>query len=155
MTKRTEIVWHNEIRKLNDLKPFEFNPRDITKNGLKDLNKSISKFGLAEPIVINTTNTIIGGHARYFVLKEQGKTECSCYVPNRKLTDSEVKELNIRLNKNIAGEWDWDILANSFEMDDLLEWGFQDWEFTGSNEEESDEPTDRKTITCPECGHEF
>ncbi|MBU0959795.1 MAG: ParB N-terminal domain-containing protein, partial [Nanoarchaeota archaeon] len=105
-------------------KPYEFNPRNITEKGLKDLKQSIENFGLAEPIVINTTNIIIGGHARYFVLKERGDKECDCYMPSRKLNDKEVKELNIRLNKNIAGIFDFDILANNFELPDLLECGF-------------------------------
>jgi DNA modification methylase len=120
------IKWHLEQKKIEELKPFENNPRNITEKGLKDLSESIDRFGLAEPIVINTDNTIIGGHARYFALKERGEKECKCYIPNRKLTTKEVKELNVRLNKNIAGEWDFDILANAFEFDDLLEWGWEE-----------------------------
>jgi len=34
-----------------------------------------------------------------------------------------ARELNVRLNKNVA-EWDFDTLANEFELDDLLDWGF-------------------------------
>jgi len=48
-------------------------------------------------------------------------------VPNRKLTDKEFKEYNVRSNKN-SGSWDFDILANSFELPDLLEWGFEEKE---------------------------
>jgi hypothetical protein len=33
------------------------------------------------------------------------------------------RELNVRLNKN-SGEWDWDKLANEFDMSDLVNWGF-------------------------------
>ena len=43
------------------------------------------------------------------------------------LTDKEVEELNIRLNKN-TGNWDFDALANRFEVPDLLEWGFDERE---------------------------
>lgn len=125
----TKISWHIEQRQVNELVPYHKNPRDITEQGLKDLNKSIDKFGLAEPIVINKeTNIIIGGHARWLTLKEQNIKECDCYVPNRKLSDKEVEELNIRLNKNIAGVFDFDILANEFELPDLLEWGFEEKE---------------------------
>jgi len=35
------------------------------------------------------------------------------------------RELNIRLNKNV-GEWDWDALANYFDVGELTEWGFSD-----------------------------
>ena len=44
----------------------------------------------------------------------------------------------VRLNKNIAGEFDFDILANEFEMSDLLEWGFEDFELAGVDEGFSD-----------------
>jgi len=44
-------------------------------------------------------------------------------VPDRELSIDEARELNVRLNKNVA-EWDFDTLANNFELDDLLDWGF-------------------------------
>jgi hypothetical protein len=37
------------------------------------------------------------------------------------------QELNVRLNKNTGG-WDFDILANLFEKDDLIDWGFENFE---------------------------
>jgi len=118
------IEWKSVKRKVSELKPYHKNPRDITEQGLSELNRSISKFGLAEPIVISTENIIIGGHARWQTLKQLNVKECDCYLPNRKLTAKEIDELNIRLNKNIAGNWNFDILANEFEVDDLLDWGF-------------------------------
>lgn len=121
-------IWKLEKRRLEELIPYEFNPRNITKKGKVELKKSIDKFGLAEPIVINLDNVIIGGHARYFVLLEKAEVFCDCYVPSFLLTPKEMKELNIRLNKNIAGEWNFDILANSFELPDLLDWGFEEKE---------------------------
>lgn len=124
--------WTNEKRKLADLTPYEHNPRVLTKKGLADLKKSIGKFGLAEPIVINTTGLIIGGHGRYQVLLADGVAEVDCYVPDRELSEEECKELNVRLNKNIAGEWDFDVLVNQFEIDDLKDWGFDEKEFVVS-----------------------
>lgn len=124
------IQWKEEKRKLQELTPYEKNPRKITEDSIKDLKDSVDRFGLAEPIVINRDNVIIGGHARYFVLnKENPEQEVSVYVPDRLLTEKEVEELNIRLNKNIAGFWDYDILANQFELDELKEWGFSDKDF--------------------------
>jgi ParB-like chromosome segregation protein Spo0J len=58
------IKWSVETRKLSDLKAYEKNPRKITETGLNDLIKSLELFGVAEPIVINRDDTIIGGHAR-------------------------------------------------------------------------------------------
>lgn len=120
------FTWSHVTKKITELKPYEFNPRNITDKGLADLEKSIGKFGLAEPIVINTNGTIIGGHARYFALKKHGVKEVNCYEPDHELSEQEMKELNVRLNKNIAGDWDFDVLANNFEIDDLLTWGWDE-----------------------------
>jgi len=77
-----------------------------------------------KPIVnADSLHTIIGGHQRKHVLEASGVKEIECWIPDRELSDKEVEELNIRLNKN-TGSWDFDTLANEFELDDLLEWGF-------------------------------
>ena len=93
-----------------------------------DLKRSINKFGIAEPLVINLDNVICGGHGRKKILEELKIDEVDCYIPDRLLTDKEFEELNIRLNKNIAGEWDFNGLANEFEIEDLKDWGFEDFE---------------------------
>ncbi len=135
----SKIKWKLITKKVSELKPYHKNPRNITEQGLKDLNKSIDKFGLAEPIIINTDLVIIGGHARWQTLQQQGVKECDCYIPNRKLNSKEVEELNIRLNKNIAGLWDFDMLANEFELNELLEWGFNERELGGLSIEKINE----------------
>jgi len=159
--KKIDIKWQIRVKKISELKPLKYNPRNITEKGLKELTVSIDKFGLAEPIVINTDNVIIGGHARYFALKQKGETKAQCYVPDKKLTKKQVDELNIRLNKNIAGEWDFDILANDFELKDLLDWGFQEYElgvgedFNPVGIDEQGKLDEKKKAKCPECGCEF
>lgn len=130
-----KINWQLERRAIGTIKPYDKNPRIIKGKKLDDLKKSIEKFGLAEPLVINTDGTIIGGHARYYVLLDEKVEWVDCYVPEKKLTPAQVDELCIRLNKNIAGEWDFEILGNKFDLDDLKDWGFEDWEF-GSFEPE-------------------
>lgn len=116
------IVWSNEKRKISDLIPAEYNPRHITEKQAKDLKASLDKFSLADPLVINADNKIIGGHQRYFILKAAGDIEVDVRVPNRQLTGDEEKELNIRLNKNL-GEWDFEKLA-TFDVDFLKDIGF-------------------------------
>lgn len=152
------MKWQLVTRKLTELEPYKLNPRKITEKGLSDLTKSIKKFGLAEPIVINTNNVIIGGHARFFVLQQQGIETCECYTPDRQLTDKEMQELNIRLNKNIAGEFDYDILANDFGLSDLLEWGFEKFElgmFEPASIDEQGRLDEKKKVKCPKCEYEF
>lgn len=117
-----KIIWRTEKRKIDELKPFEGNPRQATEKQKEDLSKSLERFNLAEPIVINTDNTIIGGHFRWRILKEKGIKEIDVRMPNRTLTRKEVEELNLRLNKNV-GEWDLDLLAN-FDEEFLKEIGW-------------------------------
>ncbi len=158
-----KITWHLEKRKLSDLIPWEGNPRQGTEKQKADLHKSIEQFGLAEPIVINTDNLIIGGHFRYVVLKEQGVKQVDVMVPSRKLTKAEYTRLNIRLNLN-TGSWDFDILAN-FESDLLVEVGFSEEEqveIFGLDDKEPKPLEEFKKIdesklshTCPKCGFEF
>lgn len=125
-----EIVWRTEKRKIKDLMPYENNPRLLTNTEYEKLKKSIYKFDLAEIPAINTDNTILAGHMRLKILEEkQGpEYEIDVRVPNRKLNDKESAEYLIRSNKN-TGIWDQDMLANNFDMPDLLEWGFEKFEF--------------------------
>ena len=123
------MKWHTEKRKLKDLHPFESNPRQLSEKQYNELKKSLEKFNLAEIPAINTDNKICAGHQRLKILHElYGKDyEIDVRVPDRKLTDKEFKEYNIRSNKNI-GDWDFDILANDFEIDLLKDIGFEDFE---------------------------
>ena len=151
--------WHIEKRALSSLVEWQDNPRLLTKKGIADLKKSIEKFGCAEPLVINTDDTIIGGHGRKKVLESMGVSEVDCYLPDRTLTPEEVKEANIRLNKNIAGIFDTEKLANLFEIPDLLDFGFEEWELgidkTISDDEKGLGEKEETPHKCPKCGHEF
>src|SRR3954471_5218478 len=65
-----------ETRKLSELQPATYNPRTISDSAFAALRKSISRWGLVQPIIINeTSGNIVGGHARLRVLQEQGETE--------------------------------------------------------------------------------
>lgn len=135
MTNSLKITWKFETRKLAEIKPWDRNPRRITEDKLKDLAASIKKFGVPEPIVLNTDGTIIGGHARFQVLKKRGVVKTLCAIPDRLLTEKELEELNIRLNKNIAGEFDFDRLANEYDLSDLTTWGFSKEDFGMQDEQ--------------------
>jgi DNA modification methylase len=141
------IKWHTEKRKLADLIPAAYNPRKLSDEQKKQLNKSLTKFGYVETIDINTDNTVIGGHQRLEVLADLGYDEIEVRVPERKLTKKEEKELNLRLNKNL-GEFDYDLLGNGeFEIELLEDVGFDAEELEsifpdelGENEVVEDEP---------------
>lgn len=141
--------WNKKTVQLSQIKEYEANPRNITEKGLADLKKSIKNFGQAEPLVVNTDMTLIGGHARKLAMESLDYETCDVYIPSKKLTDKQVQELNIRLNKNIAGEFDTDKLTEFFEREDLTEWGFEDFEldFEEPEAEEDDyEVPEEETI---------
>ena len=151
------MKWTLEKRKLKDLKKLDNNPRRLSKHDGEHLQKSMDKFGQCEPVVINSDNTIIGGHQRAAVLKKMGEVEVDCYVPDFLMNDRDVKELSISLNRN-AGEWDMDLLANTWDMPDLLEWGFTEKELFLDCEEEPEESppvAEEKEKLCPKCGHDL
>ena len=103
---------------INDITPSEYNPRIITQKDKEILKNSLTEFGLVDPIIVNLkNNTIIGGHQRYFILKELGVTELflvsqgdigwiflqeELSIPS----DDYEKALNISLNQQ-AGQWDY------------------------------------------------
>ena len=111
--------------KIAELNPAEYNPRRMTNKQYEDLRNSLEKFGLVDPIIINADNTVVGGHQRLRIMRELGAELVPVVRVN--LSKEDEKELNIRLNKN-TGEFDLDVLANNFEIDELKDWGFKDVE---------------------------
>ena len=131
-----------EKKQIADLIPAPYNPRQSTAKQEKHLKESLEKFGMVEPIIFNKqTGYIVGGHFRVRELKKLGIKEIECVIVD--LNEADEKELNIRLNAN-TGEWDWDTLANDWEVVDLEAWGLEipNWsagsELNTMNEDELD-----------------
>lgn len=124
-----ELIWHNETRKISELIKYPKNPRHLTEKQYNDLKQSLEKFNLVETPAINLDNKIISGHMRLKILSILNNQDYIVDVrcPSRLLTEKEFEELNIRFNKN-RGEWDFDILANEFDLEKLKDWGFTDRE---------------------------
>ena len=120
-----KLKWHTEKRKVNDLIPYENNPRIMTEKQKNDLQKSLEKFDLVEIPATDLDNKIIAGHQRLKIMQllDRGEEEIDVRIPNRKLTDDEFREYNLRSNKNI-GDWNLDMLAN-LDEDLLLDVGFE------------------------------
>lgn len=111
MKKTAEL----KVLPISVLKPAEYNPRKKLKKGDKEYKKiqdSIEEFGFADPLVINSDMTIIGGHQRLTVAQDLGYTEVPCAVVD--IDKVREKALNIALNK-ITGAWDDDLLAKLLE----------------------------------------
>jgi DNA modification methylase len=76
-------------------------------------------------------------------LQKLGYTEIECVIVD--LSEEDEKELNIRLNAN-TGQWDWDELANNFELEDLNDWGLDVPNMKHELEAEDDDFEEPETI---------
>ena len=119
------ITWANEKRKLSQLIPWKRNPRQIKGAEVTRLQESLVEFGQVEPTAIGPDNEVYNGHQRLKSWAAKfGDIEIDVRVSSRALSEKEREKLTVYLHKGAAGEWDFDTLANEFELDDLLEWGF-------------------------------
>lgn len=152
------IKWNLELRKIKDLKAHPKNPRKLSKHDAQHLQKSLEKFGLIDKPVITQDGLIIGGHQRLEILKKMKCKEIECFVADQDISEKDIDELNIRLNRNV-GEWDYDILANAWPEEDLFDAGFTKEELSLGDVEEMEKKAeaedDKKKKICPACGHEF
>tara|TARA_R110000782_G_scaffold73882_1_gene147783 strand:+ start:49 stop:645 length:597 start_codon:yes stop_codon:yes gene_type:complete len=100
------------------------NPRLIKQDKFKKLVKSIKDFPemlKLRPIVVNSEYGILGGNMRYKACQELGMEEI-WIIKAEKLTDKQIQQFIIKDNVGF-GEWDWDTLANMWEVDELTDWG--------------------------------
>ena len=99
------------------------NPRLIKDDKFKKLVKSIKNFPEMEtvrPIVVNKDMIILGGNMRYKAMIECGYKEVNVEVVDW----SEQKQNEFIIKDNVGfGEWEWDEIANSWDMEQLEDWG--------------------------------
>lgn len=127
--------------KIGDLNPAPYNPRKWSEEAVAQLTESIRKFGMVDPILVNSAtgrkNVVIGGHFRLKVAKDLGHTEVPVVyidIPD----ESKEQELNLRLNKNL-GEFDLELLAK-FDESLLSDIGFTSEELDGVFDLDVDQP---------------
>ena len=115
--------------KLKDIKPNPNNPRVLRDDKFQKLKKSIQEFPKMlslRPIVIDENNIVLGGNMRLRALQDLGFTDLddSCVKYANDLTEEEKQRFIIA--DNVAfGEWDWDTLANDWDVVDLEAWGLE------------------------------
>ncbi len=99
------------------------NPRIIKDDKFKKLVQSIKDFPEMldiRPIVVNKDGIILGGNMRFKACLEAGIKEPPFKVVD--LTEEQQKEFLIKDNVS-GGEWDWDALANEWDVEQLDNWG--------------------------------
>jgi DNA modification methylase len=105
------------------LKTNPNNPRSIRKDQLEKLVKSLREFPEmleARPIVVDPDFVVLGGNMRLKAAQEAGLKEVPVYVASWE----EAKHKEFIIKDNLAfGEWDWDMLANEWDAEELGDWG--------------------------------
>lgn len=113
--------------KLDTLKPNPKNPRIIKDDKFQKLVQSIRAFPQmleVRPIVCTPDGVVLGGNMRLRACKEAGLREVPVHVVS--WLDSQQEEFIIKDNVGY-GEWDWDILANEWDANQLEDWGLDVW----------------------------
>ncbi len=151
-SKELKIIY----RQIDELIPAEYNPRSLSEQQFEQIKQSLDTFGFVDPVIVNKhkdrMDVIVGGHQRVKVAKALNFKHAP--TVEVKLTLEKEKELNVRLNKN-TGEFDFDMLANHFDPDELIEWGFMESELgifdfdedDAPNLDEGDKPFQNMTFT--------
>ena len=130
--------------KLTALKPNPGNPRILKDEAFQKLVNSINEFPKMmelRPIITDAEGLILAGNMRYKALKFLKYKE----IPDdwvklaSDLTPEETKRFVIQDNA-AAGSWDWELLANEWDVEDLNSWGldvpfFDDTDYSGKNKE--------------------
>jgi ParB-like chromosome segregation protein Spo0J len=115
--------------KISKVVPNENNPRFIKDYKFKKLVKSIQDFPemlKLRPIVVNKDMVVLGGNMRLKACKEAGLKEVYILKADE-LTEQQQREFIVKDNVGF-GEWDWDILANEWDNQQLKEWGMDVWQ---------------------------
>jgi len=132
--------------KIQDIKPNPNNPRLIKDDKFKKLCQSLKDFPEMlelRPIVVNKDMIILGGNMRYKAAKEIGLKEIPVTIAD--LTPDQEREFLIKDNTS-GGEWDWEVLANEWNSEELEAWGLDLPEFDINNDNNETDLSDNLEI---------
>ena len=172
----TETTWTATTIALSKLKPWERNPKRISKAHAARLLELWDELGQFQTIAIGPAGEVYDGHQRLSVLKAAhgGKYEVTALQSSRPLSEKEREKLTVAAHVGTTGQFDWDALSG-WDAGDLQQWGFDgellagwqtdigalremidsevpDVEFKEYDESIEDEV---EFIECPSCGHKF
>lgn len=167
------------------MKQFHKNPRQITTKQFAELKEWLRELGDLSGIVHDlNSDEIIGGNQRgrvfdinsckitmleeYLQPDEQGTVGWGFIIWEGKKyayrqvrwTEKQCEKANIIANKS-GGGWDFDTLANQWNTEDLLQWGFSEYELQiagvllDDGKEYDESIADGiEVCRCPNCGNE-
>ena len=142
--------------KISEPKPNEHNPRYINKANFKKLVNSLKEFPKmleVRPLVVDENMIVLGGNMRLKALTEAGFKDVLVHQV-LDWTDDEKNQFIIKDNSSF-GSWDWEILANEWNMQKIVDWGvdlpkemFADEDDPVSEIKQDEIPQE----ICPTCG---
>lgn len=168
-----------KLMSLNKLKTNPDNPRLIKDDNYKKLVQSIKDFPEmreAREIIVNKDLVILGGNMRFRAMQEAGVTEAPVKIVD--WSEEKQREFIIKDNHG-SGEWDWEKLANAWDVPEIASYGLDvvgkiefnpntnpDFNTGDVNSEEIETKAKElakqmlkeqmtKEMTCPKCGHTF
>lgn len=110
--------------KISDIKANPNNPRLIKDDKFAKLVQSVTEFPEMleiRPIVVNSEMVVLGGNMRLKACKEAKIKELTVIIADN-LTEEQQREFLIKDNVS-GGEWDWNLLANEWDAEQLTDWG--------------------------------
>jgi hypothetical protein len=129
------------------------NPRFIKDSKFKKLVKSIKAFPEMlekRPIVVDENMIVLGGNMRLKACKSAGLFEVWIDIAQG-WTEEQKQEFIVKDNVGF-GEWDWDILANEWDVQKLVEWGVDLPVYDVPIDDDQDDKTDTDKEVCELCG---
>ena len=154
---------------IDDLKPYEYNPKTHSKEQIDKIARSIEEFGFLVPILLDDSYNIIAGHGRVLAARVLGVENVPTISVNH-LTDAQIRAYRIADNKLTESAWNIELLGREIDLlrdvdFDIDLTGFEDFEcndlFTIASIEEpptefpefgEDMETDNE---CPKCGYKW
>lgn len=129
--------------KISEVKLNPNNPRIIKDDKFSKLVKSIKELPEMldiRPIVVNADMVVLGGNMRLKACKEAGLKEVPIIIADN-LTEEQQREFLIKDNVS-GGEWDFEMLANEWDVEQLEDWGLDVPSFEVDNEKEQKDLSD-------------
>jgi ParB-like chromosome segregation protein Spo0J len=157
---RTEVEVKTYVEKIDKLIASDINPRKINRKQYEALKKSLKDFPEMKQlreIVVDENLTILGGHQRIYALKDLGYSDVTVKQVTG-LTEKQKREFIIKDN-TASGEWDSDVLANRWDLEELENWDMPKFALAGYDDEQEkstgDKTKEPKLVDCPNCGEQF
>ena len=126
---------HNQIVKnIDDLIPYDTNPRIHQPKQINQVAKSIQEFGWTMPILIDEQNEIIAGHGRLLAGKQLGfktvpciiaegwseaQKKAYCIADNKLTENSTWKYDDLRLNMEFLNDQGFDLTTTGFSFGEI------------------------------------